>query len=124
LDIEQLLEEGSSCGIRTDSSLDTTFYFELVRDTIWNRRTFRGSQTGRTGKFMAGLVAQRAKSGDTLCILYGCSVPVVLRRLGTESDGYWQLIGEAYVQDFMDGEAISSLFPEKTREAEVIFEIR
>ena len=42
--------------------------------------------------------------GDELCILYGCSVPVILRKSGA----YYTVIGEAYLHGVMDGEAIKS----------------
>ncbi|KAI0157501.1 HET-domain-containing protein [Xylariaceae sp. FL1272] len=45
-----------------------------VRSVIWNRRMMR-TVGGRLG-----LIPQNAKKGDLICILYGCSVPVVLRR--------------------------------------------
>jgi hypothetical protein len=53
-----------------------------------------------------GLVPESAEPSDIICILYSCSVPVVLRRVET-SDGvvYHQLIGECYVHGMMDGEA-------------------
>jgi hypothetical protein len=43
-----------------------------------------------------------------ICILYGCSVPVVLRPIrNSEScnEFYYELIGECYVHGMMDGEA-------------------
>ena len=38
------------------------------------------------------------ESGDTICILYGCSVPVVLRKHSGDDgkDSYWELIRDAY----------------------------
>ncbi|KAF9467034.1 heterokaryon incompatibility protein-domain-containing protein [Collybia nuda] len=48
-----------------------------------------------------GLVPVNAEVGDLICILFGASVPLVLRR---KIDGRYQLIGEAYVYGIMDGE--------------------
>ena len=45
-----------------------------VQAVIWNRRLIK-TQTGRLG-----LACQDAQLEDVICILYGCSVPVVLRR--------------------------------------------
>lgn len=45
-----------------------------VQAVIWNRRLIR------TGRNLLGLVPERAKEGDFIAILYGCTVPVVLRR--------------------------------------------
>ena len=47
-----------------------------------------------------GLVPSNVKYGDLVCILFGCSVPVILRRTGNE----FSLIGEAYINGIMDGE--------------------
>jgi len=47
---------------------------ERVQSVIWNRRLMR------TSNKRLGLVPEYAKEGDFIVILYGCSVPVVLRR--------------------------------------------
>jgi hypothetical protein len=47
-----------------------------VQAAIWNRALVR-TQAGRFG-----LVANNVKEEDLVCILYGCSVPVALRRHG------------------------------------------
>lgn len=45
-----------------------------VQSVIWNRAMI----TTESGKL--GLVSNSVKEGDLICILYGCSVPVILRR--------------------------------------------
>ena len=50
----------------------------------------------------AGLAPTGAKKGDIVCVLYGCSVPVVLRRNG----GRYRLVGESYISGIMCGEAL------------------
>jgi hypothetical protein len=96
-------------------------FLKVIRDVIWNRRTFRSKVNDDTDRLLVGLIPQHAKIGDQICILYGCSVPVVLRKLPRFIDEFgWQLIGDAYVHGIMDGEAVSSS-PSKmlqTREAE------
>jgi hypothetical protein len=47
---------------------------ERVQSVIWNRRLVR------TKENRLGLVPEYAEKGDLIVILYGCSVPVVLRR--------------------------------------------
>jgi hypothetical protein len=54
-----------------------------------------------------GMMPDRACKGDTIAILFGCSVPVILRRIGGEKDEY-QFIGEAYVHGCMNGEVFGS----------------
>ncbi|XDG00796.1 hypothetical protein ABKA04_000411 [Annulohypoxylon sp. FPYF3050] len=58
-----------------------------------------------------GLCPPKTKVGDFICILYGCTVPVVLRE---GRDGHMQLVGEAYVHGKMDGEAIEEFMEHDT----------
>jgi hypothetical protein len=48
---------------------------------------------------------QQTKVGDLYCIIFGCSMPVILRECG----GYYQVIGEGYLQGFMEGRAVELL---------------
>jgi hypothetical protein len=54
---------------------------------------------------LLGFAPQDAKLGDKIVVLLGCSFPVVLR----EVDGYWELVGEIYVDGIMNGEAMDGL---------------
>ncbi|KAH8670713.1 heterokaryon incompatibility protein-domain-containing protein [Ilyonectria robusta] len=54
---------------------------------------------------MYGKPRDQIRVGDVICIIYGCSVPLVVRPLKDR----WQVVGEAYVQGFMDGEALALL---------------
>lgn len=115
LDPEELLEQ------------DVPHYVEqfitAIQNTLWNRRTFR-LQDNNTNRVLVGLVPQDAKVGDQICILYGCSVPVVLRKLTRDVEVFgWQLIGEAYVDGAMDGEVMSSLSMRSIGDTEVEFRI-
>lgn len=47
-------------------------FLRRVQATIWNRRLMR------TKRGHLGLVSKDARPGDRICVLYGCSVPVVL----------------------------------------------
>jgi hypothetical protein len=51
-----------------------------------------------------GMAPLRARKGDLVCVLLGCSVPVVLRRTG--DGGPFEFIGECYLDGFMAGEAL------------------
>lgn len=46
----------------------------------------------------------RAHRGDLVCVLLGCSIPVVLRPI---EHGKFSFIGECYVDGFMNGEVLS-----------------
>jgi hypothetical protein len=60
-----------------------------------------------------GLGPQSTKKGDVIAILYGCSVPVILRPHPQDRKCY-SLIGEAYVYEIMDGEALEMPFAEES----------
>jgi hypothetical protein len=63
-----------------------------------------------------GLGPVKARQGDHVCILYGCSVPLIFREI---KSGF-SLVGEAYVHGFMDGEALALVNEGKLREKEWI----
>ncbi|KAK6206173.1 hypothetical protein QIS74_13592 [Colletotrichum tabaci] len=48
-----------------------------------------------------GLVPQRAMKGDFLCVLFGCSIPIVLRK--SEDRDSFNVIGECFVDGYMEG---------------------
>jgi hypothetical protein len=55
-----------------------------------------------TNEGHVGVAPCRAREGDVVAILYGCSIPLVFRKRGQREA--WQVIGEAYVHGFMNGE--------------------
>lgn len=67
-------------------------FLRRVHEAIWMRRLIITSHE------LLGLGPDKTKRRDQICILYGCSVPVVLRE-------YYNFIGECYVHGVMDGEA-------------------
>jgi hypothetical protein len=70
----------------------------------YNRRFFRSEE----GRF--GWAPGEAKVGDEVCILYGGDVPFVLRGNG---EGGHEVIGDAYLHGFMDGEGMECRIEEK-----------
>lgn len=106
-------------------------YLERVLQTVWSRRL--AFLENSRGKRTLCLAPREAKKGDKVCILYGCSVPVLLRECREERqamitanhDGEtnpsasarrtsavearvtYKVIGECYVHGMMDGEAIT-----------------
>lgn len=58
------------------------------------------------------------REGDVICIVFGCSVPLVLRPVGD----YFTLVGDCYVHGFMQGEAIALL--ESGKVVEETFDLR
>ena len=80
-------------------------FLKRVQEVIWDKRFFLLS--GRTS-YRLGIAPSGAQEGDILCVLLGCSVPVVLRPLDKSDPrcGY-KLVGEAYIHGVMDGEALA-----------------
>jgi heterokaryon incompatibility protein (HET) len=114
LDVEDLLKE--------DLHEDAISFLRVVRDTVWNRRAFRG--IGDFGELL-GLSPRYARVDDYVCILYGCSVPVILRPPPkNHPEGRWHLIGEAYVDGMMDGEVFWRMSQGERTQREVTFIIR
>jgi hypothetical protein len=61
-----------------------------------------------TQKGYLGWTVERARAGDSIAILLGCSVPVILR---PGPDGGWYVVGDAIIYGIMDGEAFADLPP-------------
>lgn len=59
-------------------------------------------------KTTIGMAPLATMQGDLICILMGCSVPVILRTVPSFPRLY-RFVGEAYIHGMMDGEAIEIL---------------
>ena len=118
IDVEELLETDLRDHVRT--------YLEIVRDVIWNRRTFRAGAVPKFSNFpLVGLAPQGAKAGDVICLLFGCTVPIVLRKQQrSTAEVHWRLIGDAYVDGIMDGEIIETCEPALLSAVEQEFDLR
>jgi hypothetical protein len=82
-------------------------FLKRVRDVVWNRKFFLTAGK-RYGK-LYGIGPPKASNNDIICILFGCSVPVVLREVGNDK---YHFIGECYVHEIMDGESLHVRMPE------------
>lgn len=80
----------------------TRAYVQRLRSVIWNRRLLRMDNAVTSLTF--SLVPEETRDGDLICIIYGCNVPVVLRKVPNRSHPVYSLIGECYVHGAMDGE--------------------
>jgi hypothetical protein len=113
----------TSSMIRQGNNMVSKF-LRRVNDVAWNRRLFRAKKLARLG-----LAPLHAAEDDIISVLYGCSVPVILRNLrnnkGKETGGY-ELIGECYLDGMMDGEAVSESCLEQARKdgSEKMFVLR
>jgi hypothetical protein len=75
---------------------------QRVEAVVLNRRLTRTERHS-----LLSLVPEKSQVGDLLCVLAGCSVPVVLSRRTKYGDeeGYYTLVGESYIHSMMEGEA-------------------
>jgi hypothetical protein len=86
----------------------TSKFLKRVESVIWNRRIFETEPSRGFSNPLFGLAPEGTEAGDIVCILFGCSVPVVLKRVEGNSNAQelCELVGEAYVHGKMDGEAV------------------
>lgn len=94
---------------KRDRSTNTVLkeFIDRVLAVIWGRKLARTKKLGRLALLP---YETEIEKHDVICILYGCSVPVVLRKIEEKtSDGedMWELIGECYVYEMMAGEALA-----------------
>jgi hypothetical protein len=69
--------------------------FEMTLGSYFSRRLIQ------TKKGFIGLAHAQSRVGDCICLLSGCTIPVILRRC----EGGFTIVGAGYVQGIMDGEA-------------------
>jgi hypothetical protein len=81
-----------------DYSESTNTFVNLVSNAVARRRFFV------TEKGMLGLGPRTMEEGDVIAVLFGGSVPFVLRPV--EEGRYWRLVGDCYVHDIIDGQAV------------------
>ena len=78
---------------------------EVFRATVYTAAQVAvGQKLVITEKGRFALASSLAEPGDVLCVLFGCSVPVILRH----NKNYWKLVGECYLHGIINGEAIKS----------------
>lgn len=96
-------------------------FLRRVQAVVWSRKFFVGLDLRDKSSEIFGLGPRYAKEGDLMCILYGCSVPVLLRPLDSWSQ--YGLVGECYIHEKMDGEAIMGLSERSVRQFTTSFDL-
>ncbi|KAF3045791.1 hypothetical protein E8E11_007207 [Didymella keratinophila] len=97
-------------------------YLERVRAVTWNRLFIEATPLPSeasgspidTAEKLVGLGPPKTEKDDIIAILYGCSVPVIIRPIydsDNRLEGH-QFVGEAFVYGKMDGEALHGRFEE------------
>ncbi|CAG8971448.1 hypothetical protein HYALB_00002031 [Hymenoscyphus albidus] len=75
-------------------------FLSRVKDVMWDRRF---ALISLHGKETYALLPADTKKRDIICVLFGSSVPVVMR----PHDDYWEMVGECFCYGQMEGEAVS-----------------
>lgn len=79
-------------------------FFSALHNFLWQRLFFI------TQKRRMGITAGGVKQGDVVSLVYGTSVPFLLRPLGKDSDKRrFTIVGEAYVHGLIDSESMRDL---------------
>ncbi|KAI1461619.1 heterokaryon incompatibility protein-domain-containing protein [Annulohypoxylon moriforme] len=111
-----IVEKGVEYGINTNEFIhekDNSAYYDVfrrVQAVVWNRKLIRAKLIGNSNwtEQPLGLVPPETQLDDSIYIVNGCSVPLVLRKKVLEGKTYYEMVGECYVDNMMGGRAIES----------------
>lgn len=121
---------------RDNTAILVADYLKRVQAVCWNR-TFIKCE-GSDGvpnddgddptKSLVGIGPDGSEEGDFVCILFGCSVPVILRGVWDKTDLenpiHYTLEGEAFILGQMDGQALTDLSEEELEKRSEYFKLR
>jgi hypothetical protein len=98
-DLIRLLQES---GVTLEQFLTWTQKYDLFLEAMAPVMLQRRLCVTESGYI--GAVPSSAEVGDSILVLKGGPVPYVLRKLGSEQDRRFELVGECYVHGIMRGE--------------------
>jgi hypothetical protein len=122
---------GGVCHLPDAVGYENLYTFAPSKSLAWCERSWKsnplvaefiGMGEGRrnfltsSGNF--GMGREDLEVGDIVCVLLGCSVPMVPRKM----NGYYNFLGECYVHGIMEGEVVGAL--EKGEVESQLFTIR
>jgi hypothetical protein len=102
---ERTTDDQYATAVHDDHPKFVAEFLQRVQAIIWKRRMIITDQ-----ERLLGLAPEGVQDGDLICIIFGCSVPVALRKIvGDEMTGehHYELVGDCYVHGMMDGEAFT-----------------
>lgn len=91
--------------LETSNAFFETFYSHL-QGLLKSRTIFE------TVEQEIGIAPDFAERGDWVCMLFGCRVPVILRK---RADGSFMFVGDAYIYQAKDGDVLKELQAERCR---------
>ena len=86
-----------------------------VDESALGDAVIRASRFGFSRRLMTssngllGMVAESAQPGDAIAVLFGCSLPVLLRRVEGDAAECYRLVGPCYVHGIMEGETVRGM---------------
>jgi hypothetical protein len=86
---------------------------------LWWHTSYRCTFFTETGELGLGPLA--AREGDSVVVLWGAQVPFVVRE---RDGGSFILLGECYIEELMDGQALGRLDRGEDGVVERMFEFR
>jgi hypothetical protein len=66
-----------------------------------------------TNQGYVGMAPCRARKGDIICVLLGCSIPIVLQE--HEDEDSYEFVGKCYLHRFMNGEILEKVDSQRRR---------
>ncbi|KAK9773324.1 putative Heterokaryon incompatibility domain-containing protein [Seiridium cardinale] len=96
-------------------------FLERVKDVIWERKFARVKLRAAGNTY--GLMPAGTREADLICVLFGGSVPVVLRPQEKNGQEQFTMVGECFVYGMMEGEAVSSRSWEPPYDEAELFEL-
>lgn len=122
---------GGACYDTDEVGLENLYIFAPSRSIAWCEKSWKsnplfaefirmgeGRRNFLTSSGNLGFGREDLEVGDIVCVLFGCSVPVVLRKM----NGYYNFLRECYVHGILEGEVVGAL--EKGEVESQLFSIR
>jgi hypothetical protein len=102
-DSNEAVDIGSdSIAPNKDEYISETFFGRFFDTIVRMSLRLMVTPSGRVG-----LVSEKVRKGDLIVVLFGCSVPVLLRQSGDAGEGTFTLVGECFLDGCMDGEGLA-----------------
>ncbi|KAJ8126745.1 hypothetical protein O1611_g6894 [Lasiodiplodia mahajangana] len=121
-------------------------YIKRVQAVTWNRvvleataEEYARDQDNTKAEPLVGIGPPTTENGDLVCIVFGCSVPLIIRPRFLKHDGardgkarrpekgdpdYYEFVGEAFIYGKMDGQAIEGINETTLQEKSRVFRLR
>lgn len=100
---------------------DVLEFQNRVDAVTYNKRAFDGDSVNVNQEKLFGIGPWEVKVGDKICILFGCSVPVLLRPTeDVDENECFRCLGETFVYNMMNGEALEGLTDDQVKEFAIV----